>query len=109
MEDIEKLVDELRKAYNFQDWPIIASHATIVDRKTVHAAADALERLNKFEGSQMEKLMAENARLLAENERLRSNCYPRDGVEAIIRERDRFKAERDAAVKPNGQDAMMEA
>lgn len=36
----------------------------------------------------IEKLMAENARLLAENERLRSNCYPRDGVEAIIRERD---------------------
>lgn len=37
--------------------------------------------------------------LRAENEHIRSNCYPRDGVEAIIRERDRFKAERDAAVK----------
>lgn len=35
--------------------------------------------------------------ILAENERIRSSCYPRDGVEAIIRERDRFKAERDAA------------
>lgn len=56
-----------------------------------HEAADALESLR------------------AENEHIRSNCYARDGVQAIIDERDRFKAERDAAVKPNGQDAMMEA
>jgi hypothetical protein len=31
--------------------------------------------------------------LLAENERIRSNCYPRDGVEAIIRERDAYRAQ----------------
>lgn len=37
--------------------------------------------------------------ILSENERIRSNCYPRAGVQAIIDERDRFKAERDAAVK----------
>lgn len=56
-----------------------------------------------------QRLVDKIRELQAENERIRSNCYPRDGVQAIIDERDRFKAKRDAAVKPNGQDAMMEA
>lgn len=84
MEDIEKLCEDLRKASYKYGSCIYGCHY-------FDEAANAIEELK------------------AENERLRSNCYPRDGVEAIIRERDRFKAERDAAVKPNGQDAMMEA
>ena len=41
----------------------------------------------------IETLTAENARLLAENERIRSNCYAKDGVQAIIDERDELRAE----------------
>ena len=84
MEDIEKLCEDLRKASYKYGSCIYGWHY-------FDEAANAIEELK------------------AENERIRSNCYPRDGVQAIIDERDRFKAERDAAVKPNGQDAMMEA
>lgn len=72
MEDIEKLCEDLRKASYKYGSCIYGWHY-------FDEAANAIEELK------------------AENERIRSSCYPRDGVEAIIRERDRFKAERDAA------------
>lgn len=74
MEDIEKLCEDLRKASYKYGSCIYGWHY-------FDEAANAIEELK------------------AENEHIRSNCYPRDGVQAIIDERDRFKAERDAAVK----------
>lgn len=73
MEDIEKLVLKVRyKAdqQRFGNYPTVT-----LSVGTVYALCD------------------ESASLLAENERLRSNCYPRDGVEAIIQERDAYKAQ----------------
>lgn len=71
MEDIEKLVNALRyDEFTCMDceWQAKCNgEPGCLIRRT---AADALESLR------------------AENERLRSNCYPRDGVEAIIDERD---------------------
>lgn len=72
MEDIEKLCEDLRKASYKYGSCIYGWHY-------FDEAANAIEELK------------------AENEHIRSNCYPRDGVQAIIDERDRFKAERDAA------------
>lgn len=69
MEDIEKLCEDLRKASYKYGSCIYGCHY-------FDEAANAIEELK------------------AENERLRSNCYPRDGVEAIIRERDREDMER---------------
>lgn len=92
MEDIEKTVKSLRWLVNM--FPAVLGSDNQEDRMStcIHlyceAAADALERQKNS-----------NEVLRAENERLRSTCYPRDGVEAIIRERDRFKAERDVAIE----------
>lgn len=73
MEDIEKVVRKVRyKAdqQRFGNYPTVT-----LSVGTVYALCD------------------ESASLLSENERLRSTCYPKDGVEAIIRERDAYKAE----------------
>lgn len=82
MENIEKLVKALRcDELDCVDCEWQEKCNGVPGCLIRHEAADALESLR------------------AENERIRSSCYPRDGVEAIIRERDRFKAERDAAVE----------
>lgn len=82
MEDIEKLVKALRcDELDCVDCEWQEKCNGVPGCLIRHAAADALESLR------------------AENEHIRSNCYARDGVQAIIDERDRFKAERDAAVK----------
>lgn len=79
MEDIEKLVKALRcDELDCVDCEWQEKCNGVPGCLIRHAAADALESLR------------------AENEHIRSNCYARDGVQAIIDERDRFKAERDA-------------
>ena len=85
MEDIEELVKALREEFapmvrelcadDKFDCDELCAGNIMTSECIIFQAANALERL------------------LAENERLRSNCYPRDGVEAIIRERDAYKEE----------------
>lgn len=98
MEDIEKLCEDLRKASYKYGSCIYGWHY-------FDEAANAIEKLQALAQNGQsaidtnQRLVDKIRELQAENERIRSNCYARDGVEAIIRERDRFKAERDAAVK----------
>lgn len=81
MEDIEELIAALSacsraKGHRCSECPLLSRYDYRVCAKTV-----------------MQKAATALASFLAENERLRSNCYPRDGVEAIIRERDAYKGE----------------
>ena len=55
--DIEKMIEQLRKSADFEDYPIVASFAAIIEKKYLRDAATALSTLQ-----------AENARLRGELE-----------------------------------------
>ena len=58
--DIEKLIEQLRKSADFEDYPIVASFAAIIEKKYLRDAATALSTLQ-----------AENEKLRAELERVK--------------------------------------
>ena len=43
--DIEKLIEQLRKSADFEDYPIVASFAAIIEKKYLREAATALSTL----------------------------------------------------------------
>ena len=74
MMDIEKLIEQLRKSADFEDYPIVASFAAIIEKKYLREAATALSTLQ-----------AENEKLRGELESVRAerNAAVED-VAAII-------------------------
>ena len=54
--DIEKLIEQLRKSADFEDYPIVASFAAIIEKKYLRDAATALSALQ----AENEKLRAES-------------------------------------------------
>ena len=55
--EIEKLIEQLQKSADFEDYPVVASFAAIVEKKYLREAATALEQLQ-----------AENDRLKGERD-----------------------------------------
>lgn len=53
--DSEKLIEQLRKSADFEDYPIVASFAAIIEKKYLRDAATALSTLQ----AENEKLRAE--------------------------------------------------
>lgn len=45
MSNIDELIEQLRKSADFEDYPIVASFAAIIEKKFLREAADALEKL----------------------------------------------------------------
>ena len=101
--EIEKLIEQLQKSADFEDYPVVASFAAIIEKKYLREAAAALEQLQ-----------AENDRLQAELEKeeaarkkqsdilyeLRGQKYEQTiAIDQLRAENDRLKRERDAAVK----------
>ena len=94
--DIEKLIEQLRKSADFEDYPIVASFAAIIEKKYLRDAATALSTLQ-----------AENAQLRAEleYEREHANAYYEEcgqweaENEKLRAELERVKEERDAVVQ----------
>ena len=43
--EIEKLIEQLQKSADFEDYPVVASFAAIIEKKYLREAATALERL----------------------------------------------------------------
>ena len=101
--EIEKLIEQLQKSADFEDYPVVASFAAIIEKKYLREAATALEQLQ-----------AENDRLQAELEKeeaarkkqadilyeLRGQKYEQTtAIDQLRAENDRLKRERDAAVK----------
>lgn len=93
--DIEKLIEQLRKSADFEDYPIVASFAAIIEKKYLREAATALSTLQ-----------AENARLREEleYEREHANAYHEEcgqweaENEKLRAELEQVKVEWDAAV-----------
>ena len=101
--EIEKLIEQLQKSADFEDYPVVASFAAIIEKKYLREAATALEQLQ-----------AENDRLQAELEKaeavrkkqadilyeLRGQKYEQTtAIDQLRAENDRLRRERDAAVK----------
>ena len=58
--EIEKLIEQLQKSADFEDYPVVASFAAIIEKKYLREAATALEQLQ-----------AENDRLKEEAQQMR--------------------------------------
>ena len=58
--DIEKLIEQLKKSADFEDYPVVASFAAIIEKKYLREAATALSTIQ-----------TENERLRAELERVK--------------------------------------
>lgn len=101
--EIEKLIEQLQKSADFEDYPVVASFAAIIEKKYLREAATALEQLQ-----------AENDRLQAELEKaeavrkkqadilyeLRGQKYEQTtAIDQLRAENDRLRRERDAVVK----------
>ena len=87
--DIEKLIEQLRKSADFEDYPIVASFAAIIEKKYLRDAATALSTLQ----AENEKLRADVVRF---NDMLAS--YQNVLVPELRAELEQVKRERDAAV-----------
>ena len=91
--DVEKLIEQLKKSADFEDYPVVASFAAIIEKKYLREAATALSTLQ-----------AENEKLRAELENYRKGhcseggCAAEKDRDAVLAELEQVKAERDAAV-----------
>ena len=74
--DSEKLIEQLRKSADFEDYPIVASFAAIIEKKYLREAATALSTLQ-----------AENSQLRADLE------YEREHADAYYEECGQWEAE----------------
>lgn len=62
--DIEKLIEHLKKSADFEDYPVVASFAAIIEKKYLQEAATALSTLQ----AENEKLRAELEQVKAERD-----------------------------------------
>ena len=87
--DYDKLIEQLKKSADFEDYPVVASFAAIIEKKYLREAATALSTLQ-----------AENEKLRSEAEGMRSNWYKSvEKIQKLRAELEQVKAERDAAVE----------
>ena len=91
--DIEKLIEQLRKSADFEDYPIVASFAAIIEKKYLRETADALEKLQAENEKLREKI--EDARLEGYAKGLSEMSEENEKLQAEL---EQMKVERDAAV-----------
>ena len=85
--DIEKLIEQLKKSADFEDYPVVASFAAIIEKKYLREAATALYTLH-----------AENEKLREKIEDARLEGYV-NGLGEMSAELEQVISERDAAVE----------
>ena len=93
--DIEKLIEQLRKSADFEDYPIVASFAAIIQKKYLRDAATALSTL-RAENEQLRAELEQKSKLLAQQA---AELERRDKLlKEQETELERVKRERSAAV-----------
>ena len=93
--DYDKLIEQLKKSADFEDYPVVASFAAIIEKKYLREAATALSTLQ-----------AENEKLRNEVERQRRSADDRkhlyENAERaymkVVAELEQVKRERDALI-----------
>ena len=94
--DYDKLIEQLKKSADFEDYPVVASFAAIIEKKYLREAATALSTLQ----AENEKMRAE-----LEYEKEHANAYYEEcgqweaENEKLRAELEQVKAEKDAAVE----------
>ena len=100
--EIEKLIEQLQKSADFEDYPVVASFAAIIEKKYLREAATALERIqaeNDRLGAELEKEEAARKKQADILYELRGQKYESTtAIDRMRAENDRLKRERDAAV-----------
>ena len=71
MMDYDKLIEQLKKSADFEDYPVVASFAAIIEKKYLREAATALSTLQ----AENEKLRAELEQVKGENSHLKERLY----------------------------------
>ena len=95
--EIEKLIEQLQKSADFEDYPVVASFAAIVEKKYLREAATALEQLQaendrlKRERDaavcDLEIIMADGGRNLDTCQFCKNiQCYARGGTKLCLPE-----------------------
>ena len=101
--EIEKLIEQLQKSADFEDYPVVASFAAIIEKKYLREAATALEQLqaeNGRLGAELEKEEAARKKQADILYELRGQKYEQTtAIDQLRAENDRFRRERDAAVE----------
>lgn len=100
--EIEKLIEQLQKSADFEDYPVVASFAAIIEKKYLREAATALEQLqaeNDRLGAELEKEEAARKKQADILYELRGQKYESTtAIDQLRAENERLKRERDAAV-----------
>lgn len=87
--EIEKLIEQLQKSADFEDYPVVAEFAAIIEKKYLREAATALSTLQ-----------GENEKLRVEAEGMRSNWYKSvEEIKKLRAELGKAKIERDMAAE----------
>ena len=94
--DIEKLIEQLRKSADFEDYPIVASFAAIIEKKYLRDAATALSTLQ----AENEKLRGYINDLETQHRtEMCENGYDCVELGKLRAELEQVKRERDSALK----------
>ena len=106
--DYDKLIEQLKKSADFEDYPVVASFAAIIEKKYLREAATALSTL-QAENKRLNKIVCsipttpDSARTVSQYDKEMSMCAYLDDLEAenekLRGELEQVKAERDAAIK----------
>lgn len=92
---IEKLIEQLQKSADFEDYPVVASFAAIIEKKYLREAATALERLQ----AENDRLKRERDSAVEEIPKVCYYCKHRKGWKTC----DRFNGNSEAETCTNWQ------
>ena len=101
--DSEKLIEQLRKSADFEDYPIVASFAAIIEKKYLREAATALSTL-QAENKRLNKIVCsipttpDSGRTVSQYDKEMSMCAYLDDLEA---ENEKLRAELERVKKKN--------
>ena len=115
--DYDKLIEQLKKSADFEDYPVVASFAAIIEKKYLREAAIALSTLQaenemlraelEYEREHANAYHEECGQWEAENEKLRAELQKSENdnvnltgeLAKVAAELEQVKRERDAAVQ----------